>query len=149
MLFGPDACLLEWTTLAGVVSLMAPRTVNNDAMPGHCRFIFALNLMWLLPPRFGWPSYLLLIYWRLNFRTIHLHPVGLVSTWHHIESIHSTIGFSSVVLRYDIFSRDPLMSQARDGMTTRNASQVPPPAVTVVVIDVTVSYTHLTLPTIA
>ena len=76
------------------------------------------------------------VYWRLDIRTIHLHPVGIVRTWHHIESIHSTISFSSVALRYDIFSRDPFMSQLRDGMTTGNASQVPPPAVTVLVIDV-------------
>ena len=92
--------------------------------------------MGLLPPRFGWPSYLLLIYWRLDIRTIHLHLVGLVRTWHHIESIHSTISFSSVALRYDIFSRDPFMSQLRDGMTTGNASQVPPPTVIVLVINV-------------
>jgi hypothetical protein len=92
--------------------------------------------MGLLPPRLGWPSYLLLIYWSLNIRTIHLHPVGLVKTWHQIESIHSITSFSSVALRYDIFSRDPFMSQARDGMTTGNASQVPPPVVIVLVIDV-------------
>jgi hypothetical protein len=111
-----------------VVRVMEPRTVNDDAMHGHWRSIFPLNLMGLLPPRFWWPSYLLLIYRRLDIRTIHLHPTCLVRTWHHIESIDSLISFNSVAWRYDIFSRDPFMSQAGDGMTTGNASQVPPSA---------------------
>jgi hypothetical protein len=92
--------------------------------------------MGLLPPRFWWPSYLLLIYRRLDIRTIHLHPTCLVRTWHHIESIDDLISFNSVAWRYDIFSRDPFMSQVGDGMTTGNASQVPPSAVTVLVIYV-------------
>ena len=64
---------------------MALVAMYDHSMSWHCWTIFALDFMWLLPPRLWGSTYLLLINRRLHIWTIHLLPVRLASTWNYIH----------------------------------------------------------------